>query len=146
MATLEPRAIVRRFWEEVWQKGNLAVIDELVAANYVRYGPGVLQGECRGLAALKSVVQTWRAALPDLQVCVESVLDDGDEVACRLSWRGHQDGPLLGRSPTGREVKMWEIQSCRVVDGKIAEFWATFDRLSILDQLGAEFKWETVKE
>ena len=145
MAAVESRALVRRFWEEVWGKGNLAVIDELVAPDHVRYGPGVLGGERRGLASLKSVVQKWRAALPDLEVKIESVLDDGDEVACRLSWTGHQRGPMLGLAPSGKEVHMWEIQSCRVESGKIVEFWAAFDRMSILDQLGGQATWEAAK-
>ena len=144
MAAAKPSALVRRFWEEVWEKGNLAVIDELVAPDYVRYGPGTLDGERRGLDGLKKVVETWRAAMPDLVVRIESVLGDGDEVACRLRWSGHQQGTLMGIPPSGKEVRMWEIQSCRVAHGKIVEFWAAFDRLSILEQLGDEARWEHV--
>ncbi len=144
MSVEQNRALVRRFWDEVWNKGNLAVIDELVAPDHLRYGPGVLEGERRGLDALQRVVKKWREALPDLQVAIESLIADGDEVVCRLRWAGHQQGELLGIAPTGKEVRMWEIQSCRVAGGKIVEFWAAFDRMSIMSQLGAEARWEAV--
>jgi predicted ester cyclase len=138
------KALVRRFWNEAWNKGNLAVIDELVAPDYIRYGPGVLDGERRGLDALKRVIQTWRSALPDLEVGLDSLMADGDEVVCRIRWAGHHRAELLGMAPTGKEVRMWEIQSCRVAGGKIVEFWAAFDRMSIMSQLGKEAKWEPV--
>ncbi|MBV9121653.1 MAG: ester cyclase [Chloroflexi bacterium] len=127
-----------RFWEEVWGKGNLETIDQLASPDHMHYGPGNLDGKPRGTEGTKAVVREWRTALPDLQVTVERALAEGDEVVCRLRWSGHQHGPLRGAQPSGREVKMWEIQMCRLVDGKIVEFWSAFDRLSILQQLGIE--------
>ena len=144
MSAQENKALVTRFWDEVWGKGNLAAVDDLVAPEHLRYGPGVLDGERRSAAVLKRVVQKWRDALPDLHVAIESTVAEGDEVVCRLRWSGHQQGEILGITPTGKEVRMWEIQSCRVIDGKIVEIWAAFDRMSIMNQLGEQARWEFV--
>lgn len=137
----ETKALVMRFWDETWNRGNTDIVDELVAPDHIRYGPGVLDGEQRGLEALKNVITTWRRALPDLQVVIEKAAGDDEEVMCRLRWWGHHQGELLGIAPTGKEIRMWEIQSCRVVGGKIVAFWAAFDRMSIMSQLGQGATW-----
>src|ERR671938_339272 len=67
----ENKALVRRYFEEIWDVGNLDLIDELFTTNFVRHGPSGTEGEVRGLEDFKGLVTMYRTAFPDLQVPIE---------------------------------------------------------------------------
>ena len=67
----ENKALVRRYFEEIWDKGNLDLIDELLTTDFVRHGPTATEGEVRGQEGFEGLVSMYRSALPDLRVSIE---------------------------------------------------------------------------
>lgn len=133
MTKQENEAIVRRTWEELFNKGNLAAADELIAANFMNHAaPGAPPGP----ASFKQLVTFYRSAFPDAQFTIEDVLADGDKVVMRNTFSGTHRGPFMGIAPTGRHVSQEQIHIVRVASGQVVEHWAVRDDLSLLQQLG----------
>lgn len=138
MSTEENKAVVRRWAEELWNQGNLAVADEI-------YGPQVLIHEPerdtpdRGGPMMVKQRHGWLiSALPDFQITIEDLLAEGDKVMVRWTGRGTHQGELLGVPPTGKQVTVSGINVMRIEDGKIVERWGITDDLDMLHQLGVE--------
>ncbi len=129
------KAIIRRFWDEVGNKGNLAVVDELLATDCVLHG--FLGGEIRGPEGLKQYTSMTLAAFADLHVTVEDEITEGDKVVTRYSARGTHKGEIMGIPPTGKQVAWTGIVITRIAGGKVIEAWANIDRLGLMQQLGA---------
>ena len=132
----ENKAIVNRLGEEVWDKGNLAVVDELVAPDFVGYGPG--RGITRGPEELKQTVARMRAAFPDIHFTVDDEIAVGDKVVTRWTGSGTHKGEWRGVSPMNRKVTFTGIAIRRIADGKIVERWVNADQLGMMRQLGAD--------
>ena len=127
-------AIVRRVLEEAVNKGNLAVIDQVVAPTYVYREPTA--GEERGPDGLKQLVTSYRNAFPDLRLTIEDQIDAGDKVVTRWTARGTHKGELFGTAPTGRQVTVTGIIISRIDRGRIVEEWESYDALGMMQQLG----------
>lgn len=135
MSTEENKALARRFVEEAWSKGNLAVIDELLAANFVLHA-APLPGVSPDREGYKQWVSMTSAAYADGQTTVEDLIAEGDKVVARWSWRGTHKGEIWGIAPTGKQVTITGISIDRIVDGKIVEEWIEMDMLGMMQQLG----------
>lgn len=79
----------------------------------------------------------FTTAFPDMQIAVEAAVSERDTVASRWTITGTHQGDFLGVPATGRQITMRGIDFSRVVDGKIAEHWAQFDVLGVMQQIGA---------
>jgi steroid delta-isomerase-like uncharacterized protein len=134
MAT-DNMGLVRRFVEEVWNKGDLSVIDELVSDKYVGVEPMI--GDVRGLAALREQVQMFRAAFPDLRLTVEDIGMSGDRVFMRWTGRGTHRGALMGIPPSNNRGEIRGISVQRISGGKIVEQYESYDSLRLLQIIGA---------
>jgi steroid delta-isomerase-like uncharacterized protein len=135
------KAAARRYFEEIFNKGDLAVISELFLPDNVRHPP-TLGPDIRGNEELGRFVAGIRAAFPDIHATVEDQIAEGDKVVTRFTLHGTQKGemtsPFLGTlAPTGKEVTYTGIVIHRFVNGKIAESWANVDLLGLYRQLGA---------
>jgi len=130
----ENKAINRRFIEEVFNQGNLSIVDELFTPNYVDHTAP--PGRLPGVDGLKQELTIYREAFPDTHVTIEDMIVEGDKVVFRWSGRGTHTGELLGIPPTGKDMKVTGIVIHRMVGGKIAEHWESFDQLGMLQQLG----------
>jgi len=128
------KTAVRNFIEEVWNRGNLALLDEVYAPDYVYYGPG--GQEIKGPEGFKQAVETYRAAFPDLHCTVEDQLAEGDKVATRWILRGTHKGELMGAPPTGNKVVMSGTVIHRFEGDRMAEARDMWDSLSFMQQLG----------
>ena len=133
MSTEQNKALARRLFEEVWNSKNLAVLDELVASNYVfhnsvqtLYGP---QG-------FKQFATTYHIAFPEAHFTIEDAIAEGDTVALRWCARGTHTGELLGIPPTGKEVVVTGMTISLISRGKSVESWGEFDALGMLQQIG----------
>jgi len=128
------KLLAKRFYEEVLNHGDLVVIDELVADDFVEHE------EMPGIPATREGVRAWvtlmRAAFPDLIVTVNQMIASGDEVWVHMTIRGTHHGPFLDIAPTGRKVEIAGIDRVRVRDGKAVEHWGVTDNLALLQQLG----------
>ena len=139
MTAEENKAIVRRFFEECFNQGNLAIADDLIAADYTNHmldpdSPHGPKGE-------KAAVSGNRAVFPDLQFTIEDMIAEGDRVVARLTQRGTQQGEVntpLGRiPPNDKHIAIDAIMIFRVAGGKLTESWGVFDALSAMEQAGA---------
>jgi steroid delta-isomerase-like uncharacterized protein len=133
----ENKALVRRYFEEIWDEGNLDAIDELFTTNFVRHGPSGTEGEVRSLEEFKAVVNMYRSAFPDLQVSIEDLVAEGDRVVSRWRTRGTHEGELMGNAPTGNQASITGILIDHISGGKIEEEWVDYDTLHLMQQIGA---------
>ena len=130
----ENKAIVNHFGEQVWNRGNLEAIDDLVAVDFVGYGPG--RRVTRGPEALKQIVTRMRAAFPDLNFTVEDEIAEGDKVVTRWTGTGTHQGEWRGVAPTGKQVSFAGIAIRRITGGKIAERWVNADYTALIREIG----------
>lgn len=135
MSAEENKAVTRRFLEEIFTAGNLALVEELFAPDYVLHDPSVPQ-EVRGPEGMKQYVAMYRAAYPDTRFTIEDQIAEGDEVVTRWVGRGTHQGELMGIAPTGRVVTVTGIEIDRIAGGKIEETWVSYDALGMMQQLG----------
>jgi steroid delta-isomerase-like uncharacterized protein len=135
MAAADKKALARRLIEEVWNEGNLDLIDELVAEDHVDHDPA-RTGTPGGPAGMRAFVETYRTAWPNLCFVIEDVIAEGDLVALRWRASGRHQGALMGIPPSEESVTISGITIDRIAGGKIAETWANWDALEMLAQLG----------
>ena len=135
MLAIENKTIVRRFFTEVLTRGNLALIDEEFGPNYVYHDPAKV-GLPPGREGIKQFVTMFRTAFPDLRFQIEDEIVEGDKVVTRWTAYGTHHGKLLGALPTNKPVTIVGTYICRFEKGKIAETWATWDTLGVLQVVG----------
>ena len=128
------KAAQRRLYEEVFNKGNLSVIDEVVSPDIVDHNPG--PGVPPTREGFKQFVSTNRAAFPDIRIEVNDILAEGEKVVARFTMRGTHRGELMGIAPTGKQVTVSGIDILRWEGGKAVEHWGNMDDLGLLQQLG----------
>lgn len=134
----ENKALVRRWFEEVWNNGRAEAIDELLAADAVVHGLADENGYAlRGPADFKPFHQKFREAFPDIYVTVDDAVAEGDQVAVRCTVRGSHRGDSLGFAASHKETSFTGIAIARIHDGQIVEAWNNFDFMSMYRQLGA---------
>jgi steroid delta-isomerase-like uncharacterized protein len=127
------KAVLRRQFEEVWSRGNVALVDELFASDYLGHAP---PDEVDGREGMKRYVSTVRTEFPDLQFTVEDQIAEGDRVVTRWTASGTHKGQFQGIPPTGRQMTMTGITIFRIANGKLVEGWTNADILGMMQQLG----------
>ena len=128
--------LVRRFYEEVWDKGNVDFADEVFADDYVRHDLRPTD-PLPGPEGQKHVAAAFRTAFPDLSFRVDLVFGDGEYVAGRWTAAGTNGGPWGGQPPTGRRVEFSGVNMFRFANGKVVEIWNHRDDLGLMEQTGA---------
>jgi steroid delta-isomerase-like uncharacterized protein len=127
--------VVRRLFEEVWNKGNLPVTDELFAPTYAHHDPST-PDVGRGPESERKRTTLYRTAFPDLRLTVEDMIAEGETVVVRWSCRGTHKGDLGGIAPTGKQFTISGVSIARFVNGKMVEGWVNWDALGLMQQLG----------
>jgi steroid delta-isomerase-like uncharacterized protein len=129
------KIIVRRMTEEVWSKGNLDTVDELVASDVVidLVPPDFPPGR----EGMKLSVGMYRSAFPDLQVTSDFEIAEGDRVAQHWTSRGTHRGELMGIPASGTKVTFNGVSIYRIRGGKITKVWGAADQLGVMRQIGA---------
>ena len=131
---LKPEAVMRNWFEDLWNRGREDTIDRLLALEAIAHGlPG---GPLRGPDNFRPVFHMFRGAFPDLRISVERTVTEGDYVAAFCRVTGTHTGGTLGVAPTGRKVDFNGVTIARVADGQIHEGWNCFDFLTMYLQLG----------
>ena len=130
------KALIRRFYEEVWNRGHLEVADEVFAEDYVRHDLRPTQA-LPGPAGQKKVAADFRAAFPDLLYTIDLLLADGDLVAVRWTMAATHTGPWGGVPATGKRLRYSGVNIFRLAGGKVVEIWNHRDDLGVAQQLGA---------
>jgi steroid delta-isomerase-like uncharacterized protein len=127
-------ALARRFIDEVWCKGNLGVVDEILSPSCVLHDP--IAGDLKGIDALKARVREYRSAFPDLRIDIDELIVAGEKVVTRWTASGTHKGPLMGIPPTGRTSAVSGMEIAHFVNGKVVEDWTTWDTLKFMQSLG----------
>jgi steroid delta-isomerase-like uncharacterized protein len=127
--------IVRRLVDEVWNKGNLSVADELFAPTYAHHDPST-PDVGRGPESEKKRATLYRTAFPDFRLTIEDLMAEGETVVARWSCRGTHKGDLSGIAPTGKQFTISGLSYVRFAGGKMVEGWINWDALGLMQQLG----------
>jgi steroid delta-isomerase-like uncharacterized protein len=135
MSTETNKAQFRRIYEEMFNKGDLAIVDDLAAPDAVNYEapPGLNN---RGPESARQVVMMLRTAFPDLHFTIEELVAEGDTVAGRVTMSGTHLGPFQGIPATGHSFEQAQTHFVRFRDGKVIEHRAVRDDLGMMRQLG----------
>ena len=128
------KTIIQRLIEEVYNQGNLDVVDELVAADVFNH-PAVPEHQ-HGIDGFKHVMEWVRQFSSDVHYEVDDIISEADKVAVRMTQSGTHTGTVRGIPPTGKRFSVDYVHWFRVADGKVAELWAVRDDLTRLEQLG----------
>jgi steroid delta-isomerase-like uncharacterized protein len=130
------KLIVRRLFDEVWNTGNVGLLDELLAPDFIDRA-AQMGGDDVTARGFKTQVLVFRTAFPDGRSQIEDLIAEGDRVVARWTDGGTQHGEWMGIAPTGKRVTITGIDIYRIEQGKIAEYWCSEDELGLLRQLGA---------
>ncbi len=134
MSIEENKVLMSRFLEEVFNKKNLAAIDEFIAPNQIDHTlPPFLPTTPEGT---KRAIDMFLKAFPDMHLTIEDMIAEGDKVVIRYTSRGSQRGAFMGIPPTGKQMTVSSIIIARIEDGKIVEEWGLDDQMGMLQQLG----------
>jgi steroid delta-isomerase-like uncharacterized protein len=123
------KEIVRRLYEEATNTGELALVDEVVAPDYVG-----AQG-LRGPAGFRATIEALRRGVPDVRFTVVDLVGEGERVAVRWSWTGTHDGTLFGIPPSHRAITNDGVAIYEFRGGLVAAAWVLTDRLAVLQQI-----------
>lgn len=126
------KQVVRRYFEEL-DRSRATPVD-LCTADFTFRLAG---SPPMGVEAVNEFTEAFFGGMPDLQHPLEELIAEGDKVALRCRYEGTHTGELMGVAPSGRAVSATGIGVIRVVDGKVAEFWISPDRMTIMQQIGA---------
>jgi predicted ester cyclase len=130
--------ILRRWIDEVWNRGRDDVIDELFAEHWVGHDlqqPGCT-GQTTGREQFKSAHRAFRSAFSNVEVKVDETMVAGDRIAVRCVAHGVHTGNGIGVSPTGKPVHITGTILARVQDGRVVESWDNWDVMGLYLQLG----------
>lgn len=128
------KALVRRFYEDVFNKKDVDAIDEICAPDFVDHT--AMPGQAPGRQGLKDGLRMYVKAFPDMRVNIEEIIAERDLVAVRFHGLATHRGELFGTPATGRAIVFNGIDVIRVHNGKAVEAWHQGDDLVGLLQLG----------
>ena len=129
------KAVQRRALEEVWNQGNLDVVEELFNPDFVYHIAGI--PDVQGTEGVKQAATMYRTAFPDLHFIIEEQIAEADKLALRWTATGTHNGEFMGLPPTGNQMTVTGISFARFANGKFAEEWTVYDALGLMEQLGA---------
>ena len=129
------KAIIRRLFAEVFNQGDVDVLDEIVAEDVLGHDATSAEPK-RGRASVKQVAILFRTAFPDAQYPLADLIAEDDRVVARWGLQGIHQAEFMGVAPTQRAVNVNGIIIYRLAQGKIIEYWGNFDTLGLMRQMG----------
>ena len=134
MSQEECKAIVRKYYE-LLDAGDTEGIMNLLSDDISWSFPGMPEPlDKEGLGGL---IQGFGGAFPDMQHTIRNQFAEDDQVATSITFRGTQNGELMGVPPSGNQVEFNGLNVHRIRDGKIVEAESGFDMMSLMQQIGA---------
>jgi steroid delta-isomerase-like uncharacterized protein len=136
MSTEQNKALLSRLIKEVFNRGNISLVDELLAPGFVDHEelpPGIPPGR----EAVKQLSTMFRSVFPDFKATIDDMIAEGDKVVARQTWSGTHKGEFMGVPPTGKRVSFGVIDIVRIAGGKVVEHWGQMDSMGMMKQLGA---------
>lgn len=129
------KQILQRFFDKIYNEGELRIADEIVATNYVNHNPA--PGEAPGREGLKAFVAYLRRAFADFHIAIEDQVAEGDKVVTRFTISGRHAGEFAGIPASGKLATVTAMSIHRIDGGQIQESWLNWDALGLIQQLGA---------
>jgi steroid delta-isomerase-like uncharacterized protein len=127
------KAVVMRVVDEMWNRGDLGVVDDLIAPDMVEHGAfGAGTG---GRDDARNTVARFRSAFPDLVLDVEHLIAEGDDVVLHWTGRGTHEGEFMGVPPSGATVTASGLDIYRIAGGRVVEHWGYPDVAGLMAQL-----------
>ena len=130
----ENKEVVRRIFEDLFNRGDVEKADELVASDLVEHSAH--PSGANGPGSITQIVAWCHRTLPDVRFTIEDMVAEGDYVAARVTLRGTHQGEMMGLAPTGKRLSQAQMHLCRIVSGKMVEHWEVTDGLALMQQLG----------
>ena len=131
MGVEENKALINRYYEEFWNKGNFDLANEFLDSNYV-------YGQLHGPEEMSKAIASNREVFADLQLVIEDMIGEGDRVVCRWVMNGIHQGTYLGVSATGKKISLAGVSIHRIKNDKIVESWSYWDNLGFKEFLQGE--------
>jgi steroid delta-isomerase-like uncharacterized protein len=132
---MENEAIVRRLYEEVWNKRRVELVDELISPSHALYDPNVCGSEV-GPQAYKRQLVKWLKAFPDVRMTIEDIVGENEKIVVAWTLSGTHDGEFAGFPATNKKVSVEGVTINHVVNGKVIDSLVTWDALGFMKQLG----------
>ena len=129
----EQQKVNDRVIKEVWNQGNLELLDELCDPNFLLHDGTTA---IHGIDGFKRYVERDRLAFPDVHFTIEDEVVEGDKVVTRFICRGTHEGYLVGIAPTGKRMTVSGIVLNRFANDRLMESWINFDTFGMMRQLG----------
>jgi len=129
-------AVLRRWFEVVWNEGREDLMEELAAPDVILHGVGGPGQIMQGIEAFKPFYRRIRGAFPDLRITVEEAIGERDIVALRWSAQMSHTGDDLGFPPTHKRLAITGMSFARVQSGKLVEGWDNWDMMGLMHEIG----------
>ena len=129
------KAIVRRLYEEVWNKRRLELVDEIISPSHALHDPNLTDSSV-GPDAYKRQVSRFIVGIPDLHFTIEDIVGDKEKLAVAWTISGTHTGEFMGIPPTNKKVYLEGITIHYLVDGKIMDSYISWDVFGMMQQLG----------
>jgi steroid delta-isomerase-like uncharacterized protein len=129
------KALICRIADDIWNRGDLAAVDEVMSANGKYHGPHMPNG-MGDRETWRRAIGMYRSAFPDSRITYDELIVSGDTVVGRWSATATHTGQLPGVGPTGKQIKIGGITIYRLNAGRIAEAWEQLDMLGMWQQIG----------
>ena len=129
------RRIIQRYYEEVWNRGRLEVLDELLDPQYINHTPSV-PNPPPGPDGLKPIVAAIRKGFPDLHYEIKEIIVNDSMAVARVIMTGTQKDSLFDLPPTGKKITVNQINIEKIRNGRVVEHWRVTDELTMMKQLG----------
>src|SRR6266516_4589928 len=126
MSTTENKTLIRRLFNEGFNQGNLAVVDDLFHRDFVdRSTPD----QPPGTQGVKDYIAMVRTGFPDITITIEDLIAEEDKIVVRTTWRGTHQGEYESMIPTGKQVTRTMLQIFRILNGRLYEEWSEGESL-----------------
>lgn len=133
MASTDHQEAARRVFEDVFNRGDFGVANELFADDFIPYA----FPELRGPEGMETIISGFREGFPDIEWALDILFGDGEYVAVRWTATGTHDGEFRGHDPTGTPIEIQGNTIIRFENNQAVEGWTNFDELGLLEQIGA---------
>jgi steroid delta-isomerase-like uncharacterized protein len=134
MSTEQNKALARRMVEEIFNQGNISLVDDLFAPDYVERDE-LPPGMPRDREAVKLLTPMLHSAFPDLKATINDLIAEDDKVILHMTWTGTQKGEWMGIPPSSRSISIGVIDIFRMAEGEFAEHWGLMDSMAMMQQL-----------
>jgi steroid delta-isomerase-like uncharacterized protein len=128
--------VVRRLYDEVWNKRKVQVIKEIISPSHALHGPNTF-GTSVGPEAYERQYLSFLTGFPDLRLTIEDIVSEGDKVAVSWNFSGTHKGEFMGVPATNKTVSVDGITINHVANGKIMDSYISYDALGLMQQVGA---------